>query len=76
MNNNPQAVTLDVEDILIRAREIFRLEIIAAQKVAQRLDKPFADTVQAILHASGKVVLVGVGKSGLIAQKSRARCAA
>lgn len=69
MNQHVNHDALDIEDILIRAREIFRLEIIAAQKVAQRLERPFADTVQAILDAPGKVVLVGVGKSGLIAQK-------
>jgi arabinose-5-phosphate isomerase len=60
---------LEVEDILIRAREIFRLEIIAAQKVAQRLGDSFAHTVQAILRSPGKLIFVGTGKSGLIAQK-------
>ncbi len=56
-------------NILSRAREIFDLEISAAEAVKNRLGKSFADAVQLILENRGKVILVGVGKSGNIAAK-------
>ncbi len=56
-------------DILDRAREIFDLEIAAARAVRERFGEGFIKTVEAILDGSGKVVLIGAGKSGLIAAK-------
>ncbi len=60
------------QDILARAREIFDQEIIAAQAVRDRLGEGFVKTVQAIMTLEGKVVLLGAGKSGLIANKINA----
>lgn len=57
------------KDILSRAREIFDLEIEAAQAVRDRLDEHFVEAVKAILNCDGKVILVGAGKSGIIAHK-------
>jgi len=69
MKRDVEVATLNGEDILVRAREIFRLEIIAAQKVAQRLNGQFVEAIRLILEAPGKIIFVGAGKSGLIAQK-------
>lgn len=57
------------KDILERAREIFNLEIEASCAVRDRLNGRFVEAVQAILEARGKIILIGAGKSGLIAQK-------
>lgn len=57
------------DTILDRAREIFNLEIDAACAVRDRLNGRFIKAVQAILDTRGKVIFVGAGKSGLIAQK-------
>lgn len=59
----------DTQNILGRAREIFNLEIEAASAVRDRLNGSFVDTVHAILNTTGKVILIGAGKSGVIAQK-------
>jgi len=59
-------------DILMRAREIFDLEIAAAAGVRDRLNSGFVKAVEAILNRTGKVILVGAGKSGLIANKVNA----
>ncbi|MEE8141755.1 MAG: KpsF/GutQ family sugar-phosphate isomerase [Planctomycetota bacterium] len=60
---------------LERAREILRTEGEAVGYAAQRLDENFDQLVDRILHLQGKVVLTGVGKSGLIAQKIAATLA-
>ncbi|MFH0881905.1 MAG: KpsF/GutQ family sugar-phosphate isomerase, partial [bacterium] len=69
MKAKTERISLNEDDVLVRAREIFRLEIIAEQKAAQRLNGQFVKAVRAILDAPGKIVFVGAGKSGLIAQK-------
>ena len=69
MKAKSEKIPLIEDDVLVRAREIFRLEIIAAQKVALRLNGQFVKAVKTILEAPGKIVFVGAGKSGLIAQK-------
>ncbi len=64
------------QGIIERAREIFDLEIAAAQDVRGRLGEGFVETVKAIMalngHGKGKVIFVGAGKSGLIANKINA----
>ena len=54
---------------LQRAQEILRVESDALAHAAQTLDHNFTAVVDAVLECRGKVVLTGVGKSGLIAQK-------
>ncbi len=57
---------------LSRAREVFDVEIAALQAVRDGLDKSFDRVVElllAMLARRGKIVLVGIGKSGNVAQK-------
>lgn len=51
------------------AQETLRLESKAIAEVADRLDQRFLDAVALILSAPGKVIITGMGKSGIIAQK-------
>ncbi|ABB58321.1 KpsF/GutQ family sugar-phosphate isomerase [Synechococcus elongatus] len=51
-------------------RQILDLEAEAIQRAAERADaEAFANATQLIANCSGKVVLSGVGKSGIIARK-------
>ncbi len=52
-----------------RAREILEEERLAIELTLGGLDKRFDRAVELILRARGKVVVTGVGKSGLIGQK-------
>ena len=57
---------------LVRAREVMDIEIAALKAVRAGLDERFSDTVDRIvqvLAARGKIVVVGIGKSGNIGQK-------
>lgn len=51
------------------AREIIQAEAVALNQLAGRLDEKFAQTVTAIVRCRGNVIVSGVGKAGLVAQK-------
>jgi len=48
---------------------VLELEARAVQAAASRLDGRFADAVGLLAQASGRVIVSGVGKSGLVARK-------
>jgi arabinose-5-phosphate isomerase len=51
------------------AKRVFEVEIESLQHVATLIDDAFTAIVQAILDCTGKVIIIGVGKSGLIGKK-------
>jgi len=50
-------------------KEVINLEIKALQKLKKNLNNSFNQAVEAIIKCQSKVILCGVGKSGLIANK-------
>lgn len=57
------------ERILAGAERVLRLEAEAVAALASRLDHNFVAAVEAILGATGRVIVAGVGKSGIIGRK-------
>jgi arabinose-5-phosphate isomerase len=51
------------------ARRVLRIEAQAIQNVLQRLDSTFEKAVDLLFACKGRVVLTGMGKSGLVARK-------
>lgn len=51
------------------AKRVFDIEIESLQQVAGLIDDTFTAVVQAILANKGKVIVIGIGKSGLISKK-------
>lgn len=51
------------------AKRVFEVEIESLQHVVGLIDDSFTTVVEAILNSSGKVIVIGVGKSGLIGKK-------
>ncbi|WP_375561125.1 SIS domain-containing protein [Bernardetia sp. OM2101] len=51
------------------ANEVFDLEIDALQKAKQQISTTFHKAIELILSSKGKIVVTGVGKSGIIAHK-------
>jgi arabinose-5-phosphate isomerase len=56
-------------DSLNTALNVISTEIEALQKMSERLDISFLRAVNAILQTTGRVVVIGMGKSGLIGSK-------
>jgi arabinose-5-phosphate isomerase len=59
-------------DLVERGRRVLELEAGAIRRVASRLGAGFADAVKLLAAARGRVIVSGVGKSGLIARKMAA----
>ena len=57
------------------AKRVFDIEIESLKYVAASLDDAFTGTVEAILESKGKLIVAGVGKSGLIGRKIAATLA-
>tara|TARA_B100000900_G_scaffold414717_1_gene442183 strand:+ start:598 stop:1566 length:969 start_codon:yes stop_codon:yes gene_type:complete len=58
-----------------KAKEVINLEIKALQNLKQNINYAFSDAVLCISKCQSKVILCGVGKSGLIASKIAATLA-
>ncbi len=56
-------------DLVERGRRVLALEAGAIRRVAERLGPPFAAAVRLLAGAPGRLIVSGVGKSGLIARK-------
>ena len=61
-----------MQDYSNYAREVFRIEAQAIQQLSQYLDQHFNAVVELILTTTGKLVVTGMGKSGLIGRKMAA----
>jgi arabinose-5-phosphate isomerase len=59
----------DPAELVERGRRVLALEADAIAALARRLGDPFARAVDLLNHAKGRVIVSGVGKSGLIARK-------
>lgn len=59
-------------DIINYAKEVFDIEIEELKKVRDRISDQMEKAVNIILASKGKVVITGIGKSGLIGKKMAA----
>src|SRR3954470_7067382 len=56
-------------EIIARGRNVIRLEREALGMVEERLGENFANAVTTLAQCTGRVIVTGVGKSGLIGRK-------
>ena len=59
-------------DLIKIAQETFHIEANALNRAAERLDHTFLDAIALILQTKGKLIITGVGKSGLVGAKMAA----
>ncbi len=57
------------EEIIAKGKEVIRIEADAVKGLSEVIDGNFVKAVTTIRHCKGRVVLTGMGKSGLIARK-------
>jgi len=62
-------------DVLKRAKEVFKIESEAISNLDMNLDSNFEEAVEAILLCQGKLIISGMGKSGIIGKKIAATMA-
>ncbi|HFB83178.1 MAG TPA: SIS domain-containing protein, partial [Thermodesulfatator sp.] len=56
-------------EILAKAKEVLAIEIEGLATIREKLGDEFVRAVEIILRAPGRVVITGMGKSGLIGRK-------
>ena len=69
MNESHKNIILDT------ARNVLRAEAEAVQRIERSLNGEFVSAVEMILACQGKIILTGIGKSGIIAKKIAATLA-
>jgi arabinose-5-phosphate isomerase len=60
---------LTIDEIIQKGREVIRIEAEAVANLSGSINDDFAKAVELIYNCKGRVVLSGMGKSGLIARK-------
>ncbi len=76
MSYHPRDMTeTAVHPALAEARRVLEVEAAAILGVIEHLDRAFVDAVETIATCSGRVVTMGVGKSGIICKKVSATLA-
>ncbi len=55
--------------VIDEARRVIRVEAQALSAMADRIDASFERAIDVILDSSGRVIVSGMGKSGLVGQK-------
>jgi arabinose-5-phosphate isomerase len=67
--NFKHSVLISRENILAVAKKTILSESESITKLIDLLDENFADAAQAIYNSNGRLVVTGIGKSAIIAQK-------
>ncbi|MBI1422714.1 MAG: KpsF/GutQ family sugar-phosphate isomerase [Gammaproteobacteria bacterium] len=66
---------MDKHKVITLAKAVIDTEAQAAQRLATRIDEHFAEAVGTMLHCEGRIVVLGMGKSGHIGHKLAATLA-
>jgi arabinose-5-phosphate isomerase len=56
-------------DVIEEAKRVLRVEASSILDLAERIDESFLRAVEILYHCGGRVVLMGMGKSGLVGRK-------
>ena len=76
MSSAPVALPpFDAAEVLRLARETFAIEAAALGSLAARLGEPFVTAVRGMLGTPGRIVVMGMGKSGHVGRKIAATLA-
>lgn len=62
-------MSVNRDSVLKYGKDVIRIETQAVQKLQHSIDEQFYRAVEIIRNSTGRVVLTGIGKSGLIARK-------
>ncbi len=66
--NTPEKRQLEV-NVVEEAKRVLRVEANSILDLAERIDENFSQAVELLYHCTGRVVLMGMGKSGLVGRK-------
>ncbi len=67
--NHPDARVPKSQKCIANGKEVIRIEAKAVQSLVGRIDSSFQKAVNVLMACQGRVIITGMGKSGIIAQK-------
>jgi len=56
-------------DVIEEAKRVLRVEARSILDLVERVDESFLKAVEILYHCKGRIVLMGMGKSGLVGRK-------
>lgn len=62
-------VPVESKDIISIGKDVIDQEIEALKNLREKLDENFAEAIKILLNTKGKVIVTGIGKSGIIGKK-------
>jgi arabinose-5-phosphate isomerase len=62
-------LSIEAQESIASAREVLRIESEAVAKLSQRVGSEFAYAVELVLRCTGRVIITGIGKSGIVGKK-------
>ncbi|HEX6925503.1 MAG TPA: KpsF/GutQ family sugar-phosphate isomerase [Longimicrobiaceae bacterium] len=65
----PSRIDADPETLVAEARRVLKMEADAVAALADRVGDSFVAAVEAVMESRGRVIVSGVGKSGLVGRK-------
>lgn len=65
----PSILVINKMDFIQRSKEIFNLEIAELQKLSEKIGPEINEAVEMIYACKGKLVIMGIGKTGIIGHK-------
>ena len=68
----PAASRNERQEILEQARRVIRIEAEGVSGLLDRLDESFVEAVELVFLCKGRIIVSGVGKSGIVARKMAA----
>ncbi|MCE5263562.1 MAG: KpsF/GutQ family sugar-phosphate isomerase [Deltaproteobacteria bacterium] len=60
---------MEMDDSIVQAKEVLRLEAESILRLVDRVGEEFSRAVELIFRCKGRVIVAGLGKSGLIGRK-------
>ena len=60
---------MNKEEVLSLAKEVCHIERESIEQLCNKIDKSFLDAIDIILNCNGRIIITGMGKSGLIGRK-------
>lgn len=66
---------MEINELIDQAKKILRIEAEAVEALINRIDESFVEAIDIMYSCTGKVVVTGMGKSGIIGKKIAATLA-
>ena len=69
MDSKDKIRNIDRQAVIDRAKEVLKIEADGILKLVDRIDTRFVEMIEMILNSTGRLIISGIGKSGIVGRK-------